>query len=299
VPAAAFLFDLEGTLYVGDHAVPGAADALARLRRHGIPFRLVSNTTSRSRAMLVDRLQAFGIAVEPHEVWTAPLAAARLARERGHARVLALLPEAAWADLEGLEVASPSLRGASAASDAAIPAHRQGAPLAGAGFAAAAARPRHDGGAPAGRADAVIVGDLGAAWTYDLLQHAFTALQDGAELIACSRDRYYRRAGRLVLDAGPFVAALEYATRREALVAGKPSASFFHAAVASLELAASPADVVMVGDDLWSDVEGAQRAGCGAWAVATGKFRREDLAASGIVPDRVLGSVAEIAAMLV
>jgi HAD superfamily hydrolase (TIGR01458 family) len=255
MPAAAFLFDLEGTLYLGDHPVPGAADALARLRRRGIPFRLVSNTTSRSRAMLVDRLRGFGIAVEPHEVWTAPLAAARLARERGHVRALALLPEAAWGDLEGLEVA-------------------------------------------AGRTDAVIVGDLGAAWTYDLLQLAFTTVQDGAELIACSRDRYYRRDDRLVLDAGPFVAALEYATRREALVAGKPSASFFHAAVESLGLAVPPAEIVMVGDDLWSDVEGAQRAGYTAWAVATGKFRREDLAASGIVPDRVLGSVAAIAAML-
>jgi HAD superfamily hydrolase (TIGR01458 family) len=153
-------------------------------------------------------------------------------------------------------------------------------------------------GAPLARADAVIVGDLGSAWTYGLLQHAFTALQDGAELVACSRDRYYRRDGRLVLDAGPFVAALEYATRREALVAGKPSASFFRAAVESLGLAVPPAEIVMVGDDLWSDVEGAQRAGCTAWAVATGKFRREDLAGSRIVPDRVLGSVAGIAAML-
>jgi HAD superfamily hydrolase (TIGR01458 family) len=259
VPAAAFLFDLEGTLYVGDRAVPGAAAALAALRRRDIPFRLVSNTTSRSRAMLVERLRGFGIAVEPHEVWTAPLAAARVARARGHARVLALLPEAAWADLGGLDVESPSL---------------------------------------GGRTDAVIVGDLGTAWTFELLQQAFTALQDGADLIACSHDRFYRRDGRLVLDAGPFVAALAYATRREALVAGKPSASFFHAAVEGLGLAVPPARIVMVGDDLWSDVAGAQGAGYTAWAVGTGKFRREDLASSGIVPDRVLGSVAELPALL-
>jgi len=45
----------------------------------------------------------------------------------------------------------------------------------------------------------VIVGDLGAAWSYDVLQHAFAALQGGAELIACSRDRYYRRDDQLVL----------------------------------------------------------------------------------------------------
>jgi HAD superfamily hydrolase (TIGR01458 family) len=234
--------------------VPGAAAAIAALRARGTPFRLVSNTTSRSRAMLVARLARLGIAVAPHEVWTAPLAAARVARAHGARRVLALLPEPAWEDLraEGLE------------------------PV------------------PAGAAEAVLVGDLGRAWTYDVLQAAFDVLQSGAPLVACSRDRYYRRDGALALDAGPFVAALEYAVRREALVAGKPSASFFHAAVASLGLGPA-ARVVMVGDDLWSDVQGAQGAGCAAWAVATGKFRPEDLASSGIAPERVLASVAELA----
>jgi phospholysine phosphohistidine inorganic pyrophosphate phosphatase len=202
--------------------------------------------------MLVEHLDRLGIAVEPHEVWTAPLAAARLARDAGHRRALALLPAAAWVDLEGLELV-------------------------------------------ASEPDAVLVGDLASAWSYDVLQQAFAALQAGAELVACSRDRYYRKDDRLVLDAGPFVAALEYATRREALVAGKPSASFFHAAAESLGLGDVPSSsIVMVGDDLWSDVEGAQRAGYAAWAVATGKFRHEDLATSGIAPTRVLTSVAAV-----
>jgi HAD superfamily hydrolase (TIGR01458 family) len=251
----AFLFDLEGTLYVGDAPVPGAADVIAALRRRGTPFRLCSNTTSRSRAQLVARLARMGIAVAPDEVWTAPLAAAALARERGHGVVLPLLPDAAHEDLEGLAF--------------------DGAP------------------------GAVIVGDLGARWTYLLLQVAFTHLQAGAELIACSRDRYYRKDGGLALDAGPFVAALEYATRREAIVAGKPSASFFRAAAARMPLeGVDPRDVVMVGDDLWSDVEGAQRAGFSAWAVETGKFRREDAAGAGVSPDRVLASVADLLGLL-
>ena len=54
---AAFLLDLDGTLYTGGAAVPGAPEALARLRSRGVPFRLVTNTTSRSRAMLVERLR--------------------------------------------------------------------------------------------------------------------------------------------------------------------------------------------------------------------------------------------------
>lgn len=255
---AAVLLDLEGTLYVGDHVVPGAADAIATLRARDIPFRLVSNTTSRSRATLVGRLARLGIAVAPAELWTAPLAAARVAHERRHRLVAPFLPEDALADLAGL-------------------------PLAGG----------VTGVAPAGRVpDAVIVGDLGARWTYAVLQEAFGYVHAGADLVACSRDRFYRAGDRLVLDAGPFVAALEYATGRDAIVAGKPSAGFFRAAVDGLDV--DPAEVVMIGDDLWADVAGAQGAGLRGWAVATGKFRREDLERSGIVPDRILGSIADL-----
>jgi ribonucleotide monophosphatase NagD (HAD superfamily) len=76
-------------------------------------------------------------------------------------------------------------------------------------------------------------------------------------------------------------------------VAGKPSPTFFDAAVASLGLAADQA-VAMVGDDLWSDVEGAQRAGLQGWLVRTGKFRQDVLRSSSISPDRILPSVAEL-----
>ena len=76
-------------------------------------------------------------------------------------------------------------------------------------------------------------------------------------------------------------------------MAGKPSPAFFDAAVASLGLAADRA-VAMVGDDLWSDVEGAQRAGLQGWLVRTGKFREDVLRGSSIRPDRILPSVAEL-----
>jgi ribonucleotide monophosphatase NagD (HAD superfamily) len=50
----------------------------------------------------------------------------------------------------------------------------------------------------------------------------------------------------------------------------------------------------MVGDDLWSDVAGAQRAGLQGWLVRTGKFRESVLLESGIQPDRIIGSVAAV-----
>ncbi len=148
--------------------------------------------------------------------------------------------------------------------------------------------------------EAVVVGDLGDAWDFATLNRAFLMMLGGAELIALQRDRYWLRGDGLALDAGPFIAALEYATGKTATVCGKPSAGFYRAALASLgqDAAAHPQDVVMVGDDLWGDVEGAQRAGLTAWMVRTGKFRDDVVAQSGIVPDRVIASVAELPALL-
>jgi ribonucleotide monophosphatase NagD (HAD superfamily) len=98
----------------------------------------------------------------------------------------------------------------------------------------------------------------------------------------------------LVLDAGPFVAALEYAAGKRATVAGKPSPTFYAAAVRSLGFEGREAEVAMIGDDLWSDVQGAQRAGLQGWAVRTGKFRGEALRESGVAPDRILASIADL-----
>lgn len=148
--------------------------------------------------------------------------------------------------------------------------------------------------------EVVVVGDLGDAWDFATLNRAFHHLMGGAELIALQRDRYWLRADGLALDAGPFVAALEYATGKTAAVCGKPSVEFYRAAVAALG-ARAPAGskgVVMVGDDLWGDVEGAQRAGLTAWMVRTGKFRDDVLAQSGIVPDRIIDSVAALPRLL-
>jgi HAD superfamily hydrolase (TIGR01458 family) len=255
---AAYLIDLDGTLYADGAAIPGAVEAIGRLRAGGIPFRLVTNTTSRSRAMLCTRLAEYGFHIEAEELFTTTIAGAGLARERGYRAVAPFTPEAALSDLAELELA---------------------------GGCSGRTAP------PGWRPDAVLIGDLGDRWTYALMQEAFGYLMAGAELIAFSRDRYWLKDGRLVLDAGPFVAGLEYASGKPAVVAGKPSRHFFDAAVRSL--GAVPGDAVaMVGDDLWSDVQGAQQAGLRGWLVQTGKFRSDVLARGEIVPDRVLASVA-------
>jgi phospholysine phosphohistidine inorganic pyrophosphate phosphatase len=151
--------------------------------------------------------------------------------------------------------------------------------------------------APAGEpVDAVVLGDIGARFDDATLNRAFRWLMEGAELIALQHNRFYRRGGGLVLDVGAYAAALEYATAREGLVAGKPSAAFFGAALADLGVEAAQA--VMVGDDVEADVGGALDARLRGILVRTGKHRAELVAASGISPTATVDSIADVPALL-
>jgi len=146
------------------------------------------------------------------------------------------------------------------------------------------------------RADAVIVGDLGEAFAYPPLNHAFRLIMDGADLVALQKNRFWMTPDGLALDAGPFVAALEYAAGRDAVVVGKPAPGFFAAALGGLGVA--PEEAVMVGDDVESDIGGALRAGLRAILVKTGKYRVDAVADSGVRPTALAASVAEVPSLL-
>jgi HAD superfamily hydrolase (TIGR01458 family) len=148
----------------------------------------------------------------------------------------------------------------------------------------------------AGKADAVIVGDLGPAFGYDVLNGAFRAVMDGAELIALQKNRYWMRRDGLALDVGPFVAALEYATGRQAYVVGKPAPTFFKSILDELGVDATAA--AMVGDDIESDIGGAQASGLAGILVRTGKYRADAVGVSGIEPTATVDSIADVPALL-
>lgn len=122
--------------------------------------------------------------------------------------------------------------------------------------------------------NAVVVGDAGDGFTYQRLNAAFRLLLTGAPLLAIATNRYFREADGLSLDAGPFVAALEYAAQTVATVFGKPAPAFFEAVLADLGLA--PQQTVMIGDDVEADVNGACVAGLQGILVRTGKYRPGD-----------------------
>ena len=144
--------------------------------------------------------------------------------------------------------------------------------------------------------EAVVLGDLGDEWTVDRLNRVFRHVLGGAVLLAIQKNRYWRRGGALCLDAGPFVAALEFATGVTAEVAGKPSAAFFAAAAESMDV---PLELrVVVGDDLGADVKGAEAAGARGVLVKTGKFEPSDLKAASETSTMVAASLAELPQML-
>ena len=143
---------------------------------------------------------------------------------------------------------------------------------------------------------AVVVGDVGEGFSFARMNRVFRLLLDGAEFVTLARNRYYRGADGLVLDQGPFVAALELAAGRDAILTGKPSERFFAPPLEALGLSAE--DTAIVGDDLAADVGGGMALGMRGILVRTGKFREADLASSPLVPDAVLRSVAELPGLL-
>lgn len=148
------------------------------------------------------------------------------------------------------------------------------------------------------RPEAVLVGDLGPAFTFERLNEAFGCLRQGAKLVAIHRNRFWLTKSGPTLDAGPFVAALEYAGRTEATLVGKPSAAFFDAA-ASL-LGVSHEGLAVIGDDIETDVRGGHAAGLTTIQVRTGKFDPSlvEAAAPGQRPHHLIDSLADVPDLL-
>ncbi len=246
--ASGILFDIDGVLAHGGSPIDGAVDVLAWLTRRRIPYRLVTNTTRKSRRLVVDSLAASGLSVPPEQIMTPIIAAAGILKERKW-RATYLVDERALEDL-------PS----------------------------EAAR---------NQADAVLIGDLGEKFNYDVLNRAFQSLKQGAVLLAAHKNRFWMKDTEPLLDAGPFVAALEYGAEIKAELIGKPARPFFEAAVRSLyEGRAQLGPTVMIGDRWDADVEGARAAGLLGLLVRTGTYEEGDDQKGS--PDGVLDSVADL-----
>jgi len=250
----AVLLDIDGVLVVSWRALPGAADAVARLRAAGWRVSFVTNTSSLTRRAIADRLRLAGIGVELGEILTAGRAAVRYLGERHPgASVLLLNSGSIDEDLEGVHLVGDN-------------------------------------------ADVVLTGGAGTEIDYRLLNRAFQLLLGGASLVAMHRNLSWVTTDGAQLDMGAFVAGLELAAGTEAVVVGKPAPEFYAAALA--QVGAEPCDAVMVGDDVESDVLGAQAIGIRGVLVRTGKFRPAALQRARGKPDEMIDSIADLADLL-
>jgi len=139
--------------------------------------------------------------------------------------------------------------------------------------------------------DYVVLGDLGDDWTYEKLNQVLRYLLNGARLIALGMSRYWRADDGPRLDVGPIASAFAYATGQSAIVLGKPARDFF--LLTARDLDSDPAQCAMVGDDIVTDIGGAQAAGLQTILVRTGKFRPQDLNGT-VQPDVIIDSIADL-----
>ena len=239
-------------------AIPGAAAAVQALNDRRIPYRVVTNTSLVSRKSLARFGESIGVHVPAERIMSAlSVSAAYTAHHFPGQPIHVLSSDDARSEFAGQRLLTDD-----------------------------------EADAPDARAAAVVVGDSPEIVSLPTLNRAFRLIRNGAALIAMHKNRWWLTPDGPTIDSGAIVTGLEFAAEVRAITVGKPSRAFF--AEAANELAADERagggarllrrDIVMVGDDLDTDIRAAQRAGLRGAFVLTGKHTRADLAAASTRP---------------
>lgn len=121
--------------------------------------------------------------------------------------------------------------------------------------------------------EAVLIGDIGNLWNYKLVQNIFEYVQNGAELIAIHKNKFWNKPNAgIQLDSGPFIHAIEFASSSTAKLIGKPSSLYFQSALQKINCEINDS-FIMLGDDLDSDITGAKILGAETILIYTGKTK--------------------------
>lgn len=270
----ALVLDVDGVLVMRGAALPGAAEAIARLHERGFPYRVATNISASHRETLAARFARLGLPIPAERIVTSLSATVDDVRRAYPDRPVFVLthPDGLreFGDLPRLTPDEADADGATAA--------------------------------------AVIFGDAAHDLSYENLDRAFRLVRRGADLIAMHRNGWWHTERGETIDTGAFVAAIEYAAGVRARVTGKPSPPMFRTAVRGLaaDLAATGGprlrrhEVAMVGDHGPQDIGGARRAGLRGILVLSGRTGPDEVAGlrGRQVPDAVAGTVDEVVAAL-
>ena len=267
------IFDLDGVVYRGDQAVPGAATLVNALRDRGLLVRFATNNSSATRDEYVERLAGHGIAAGADEIVTS-----------------------SWATVEHLHAHLPAVRRILAVGAAGLVAE-----LRAGGFdvtpAADAAPADWNGGPLPERYDAVVSG-LDRRIDYRRLGIAAAAIRAGALFVATNADLRYPTPEGFVPGAGAIVAALAASSGAEPLIIGKPQPAMFQAILEHDGVA--PQDALVIGDNPDADLVAARRAGITSVLVLTGVVDADAVAdlAGERRPDHVAPDPAAVGRLL-
>lgn len=262
------VFDLDGTVYLGEKALPGATDGIAALRRHGIRVLFVSNKPLQPRQVYAAKLSRLGIPATADDVITSGFVLGQHLARTAPDLSLYVIGEPPLKDelrSHGLTVVEESDQDPQEVID------------------------------PSG-IDAVVVA-FDRTLDYRKLNTAYQALRQGARFFATNADKTCPMPGGAIPDAGATIAALEHITgRRLELLAGKPSPLTMQVALAGL--GSAPGHSLMVGDRLETDIRMGRDAGMSTALPLTGVTQRADLAHSDIQPDFVVAHIGELVHMI-
>lgn len=224
----ALLLDLSGVLYDGNEVIAGAREAVARVQASGLQVRFITNTSQKTRELLLSHLHGLGFNVAREQLFTAVDAARQWLQQR-RLRPYCLVHRNITGEFADFDQSEPN---------------------------------------------AVLIADAAEDFNYANLNRAFQLCLAGAPLLGVGYNRYFKSGDQVLMDAGAFIRAIEFAAGVEATIVGKPSPEFFCQVMASTT--ASPDRALMVGDDVFGDVEGSLNAGIPACLVRTGKYRPGD-----------------------
>ncbi len=261
----ALLIDLDGVVYISNRAIPGAAEALNRLKSKNIPMRFVTNTTTMSQDSLHKKMIGMGLPIDKHEIISAVQATVLYLRRLKNSTCYLVLTEDCKKDFAEFKQADQNPDFV-VIGDLIVPGSISNPQLA--------------------------VGTLETTqgWSYPLLNKIFNMLISGSKMLALHKGKFWQTDQGLTVDIGLFVAGLEYVTGQTATVIGKPSKTFFEMALKDLGVPAKRA--AMIGDDIDNDIAGAQAAGIAKTIlVKTGKYREELVKKSKVRPDFVIDTL--------
>ena len=244
-----FLIDIDGVILSSNELIKGSLNFIKNLNKKKIPYRFLTNNTTKNKKQLLLKLKKVGLTVNENQIISAGLAGISYLKKIGSPSCHLYLNKSLSKEYSIFETNKKNKK-------------------------------------------YVVVGDRGNNWDYKALNEIFNLLISGCELISLHKGKYFEKEKKMQIDIGSIVSALEYCSGKKSVIIGKPSKEFFAIALDSLEL--NSKNVVMIGDDLFADIEGAKLQNINTILVKTGKFRDDIVKNSLIKPDLIISSIDEM-----